>query len=283
MPAFILDIPNELQHRIAEEIALDNGPGFSPATDLRNLALTCRQLRPVAQERLVRAPKLFNYIKDHSAEGRSNRPNHHRLLKFVRTLLERPDLASKVCELSFRVCTQSVCPSDAVTIPQKRAIEHQCAGFIRASTFDTERKKNWAFELFSHNHWCGALCGTMLAMLSNLRKLNFSTEILEETPFLPLLFGNHIDAFPQSGAQGSVPVSSASLVGLGDVGGLKTLRHLALEDGAVFLPLGLRFLPTSTTSLLLCAARLSWTRVVFRIQRILSTSLTFASAAVLKR
>ena len=88
-------LPAELLLQIARHL-----PDSSTPSHLKNLSLTSRALRPVAQEALFTTAKLCNCCRC--------RVKANALLKLLRTMLERPDLACKVKSLRFQAVRKPV-------------------------------------------------------------------------------------------------------------------------------------------------------------------------------
>ncbi|KAF1941644.1 hypothetical protein EJ02DRAFT_195594 [Clathrospora elynae] len=91
----LTNLPNELLSNIA--LQLD---GLTEQLDLRQLALVCRALRPIAQEALLRSPA-FRYQYDDIIRSR--------IILFARTLAKRPDIAQKVKQLTIRLTLIQTC------------------------------------------------------------------------------------------------------------------------------------------------------------------------------
>lgn len=88
-------LPEELLLQIALHL-----PDSGTPKHLKNLSLTSRKLRPIAQEALFTTAKLTICCGCH--------PKVNALIKLLRTLLDRPDLAAKVRSLRFRAVRKRV-------------------------------------------------------------------------------------------------------------------------------------------------------------------------------
>jgi hypothetical protein len=116
--AGLLDLPNELLLKIADRLRHDGPTSRTNSTvykDFRQLALTCQQLLPVAQEAL--------YIDVFIGTARSARQGPTRIARFTRTLLNRPDLAGRVKVLRLKTTSDPPPHSSA------------CASFVSSTLY----------------------------------------------------------------------------------------------------------------------------------------------------
>lgn len=88
-------LPEELLLQVALQL-----PDSATPKHLKNLSLTSRKLRPIAQEALHTTVRLAISCGCH--------PKVNAVVKLLRTLLDRPDLASKVRTLRFRAVRKRV-------------------------------------------------------------------------------------------------------------------------------------------------------------------------------
>ncbi|PZD38946.1 MelB, Na+melibiose symporter transporter [Pyrenophora tritici-repentis] len=91
----IYQLPDELLIHVASYL-----PDSTAPTHLRNLSLVSRKLRPAAQETLHGTVKLIVSCGCH--------PKVNAVLKLLRTLLDRPDLALKVKTLRMRTVRKNI-------------------------------------------------------------------------------------------------------------------------------------------------------------------------------
>ena len=88
-------LPEELLLQVASYL-----PDSAAPRHLKNLCLTSRKLRPIGQEALHTTARLAISCGCH--------PKVNALVKLLRTVLDRPDLAGKVKTLRFRAVRKQI-------------------------------------------------------------------------------------------------------------------------------------------------------------------------------
>jgi hypothetical protein len=182
------------------------------AKGLCALALTCRRLRPVAQEVLHLSVRLANYRSIRSGELQYDPEQHVRLYQFARTLLERPDLGAKVRDLSLRtgpntstlLRTWDGRRTHAAAVAMINDIPTTNGGYAYVPILDASAGAQVAHPWDTcAAQWCQALTGSegaawagfILAMTPNLEKLNCDVEIpMDEEAFSRWCFVGPRDA-----------------------------------------------------------------------------------------
>ncbi|KAH6622052.1 hypothetical protein C7974DRAFT_314779, partial [Boeremia exigua] len=149
-------LPDELLLQVALHL-----PDSGAPRDLKNLSLTSRKLRSIAQEGLFRTARLAICCGCH--------PKVNALILLLRTLLDRPDLATKVKLIRFRAVRKTVeklYTEQGFDLPEFR---NRCisklAGLGYHSTHPWWRSINNSVE--------SAFGGLLLALLPNLTDLDF--------------------------------------------------------------------------------------------------------------
>jgi hypothetical protein len=179
--AGILDLPNELLLNIADRLRHD---GLMSRTysrkhkDLRQLALTCRQLLPIAQDAL--------YSDAFIGTTRSAQNGPTRIARFARTLLKRPDLASKVKVLRLkttsdppahsRTCVRSPFAMDDCDCGWKEIVD-LCRTFLETTKTETGLSlldRSWINWLEQRHE--PALAGIILFLTPAVRTLTLELQ-----------------------------------------------------------------------------------------------------------
>ncbi|KAF2635691.1 hypothetical protein P280DRAFT_473620 [Massarina eburnea CBS 473.64] len=151
-------------YRLPDELLLD-AAAYLDNSDLQHFALTCRKLRPIAQEVLYRSPTLPDPMTEKS-----------HVWCFLRTILLRPDLGAFVQQLKVSTTCRNVtwshddaacspiylCPLDLTET--RDMMEKQLLGFKFALDSDWSELYNQGFE--------PALVGAMIAILPNMNTLH---------------------------------------------------------------------------------------------------------------
>jgi len=247
MEAYIYRLPNELLHHIISYIASEprtrddnpysiNAAYWAVTKDLRNVALTSRRFAPVAQERLFQSP----YLSD---DRHFSRPlGHVPFSSFLRSMLDRPDLAAVVKELRLAITQRFDDYAGAkmrVEVEQRVLLEAE--KIVRATTFKDERKALWLDDL--QYGVSGPLAGVILHLLPNLRFLGMRHALEDYRDTFGPLFGDYHRKF--SGPPDSYvtrPVRT-TLEGMDSVSGLQSLKSLKLIALSHPNMYGLGFLP----------------------------------------
>ncbi|KAF9696625.1 hypothetical protein EKO04_005194 [Ascochyta lentis] len=149
-------LPEELLLQVAFHL-----PDSATPQHLKNLCLASRKLRPIAQEALYTTARLAISCGCH--------PKVNALVKLLRTLLDRPDLASKVKALRFRAVRKCV---------EKVYVEHgfdflhfhaRCISKLDELGYGSTHLWRRSID----NSIESAFGGLLLALLPNLTDLDF--------------------------------------------------------------------------------------------------------------
>lgn len=149
-------LPEELLLQVAFHL-----PDSTAPKHLKNLCLTSRMLRPIAQEALHTTAKLTISCGCH--------PRVNAVLRLLRTLLDRPDLASKVKVLRFRAvrkCIQALYFEQAF---ESNELRDRCVAKLKELGYSS--KHPWQRSIT--NHIESAFGGLLLTILPNLTELDF--------------------------------------------------------------------------------------------------------------
>jgi hypothetical protein len=149
-------LPEELLLQVALQL-----PDSATPKHLKNLSLTSRQLRPIAQEVLHTTAKLAISCGCH--------PKINAVVKLLRTLLDRPDLASKVKTLRFRAVRKRVEKLYAENGFELLVFRDRCISKLEALGYQS----NHAWWRSINNCVESAFGGLLLACLPNLTDLDF--------------------------------------------------------------------------------------------------------------
>ncbi|KAJ4991651.1 hypothetical protein SVAN01_02766 [Stagonosporopsis vannaccii] len=149
-------LPEELLLQIALHL-----PDSGTPKHLKNLSLTSRKLRPVAQEALFTIAKLTICCGCH--------PKVNALIKLLRTLLDRPDLVLKVRSLRFRAVRKRVEKLYADQGFELIGIRDRCIAKLEELGYCPSHP--WWRSI--NNCVESAFGGLLLALLPNLTDLDF--------------------------------------------------------------------------------------------------------------
>ena len=152
----IYRLPEELLLQIASQL-----PDSAVPKHLKNLCLVSNKFRPAAQEALHSVAKLFVSCGCH--------PKVNTVVKLLRTLFDRPDLASKIRTLRFRTVRKNIAQLYTEQGFDLAALRVQCLSKLQELGY---RK--------THPWWCSinnsvesAFAGLLLILLPNLTHLDF--------------------------------------------------------------------------------------------------------------
>ncbi|KAL6706707.1 hypothetical protein ACN47E_005249 [Coniothyrium glycines] len=152
----IFRLPEELLLHIALQL-----PDSSRPVHLMRLSLTSRKLRPAAQEALHRVAKLAVSCGCH--------PRINAVVRLLRTLYDRPDLAAKVKTLRFRTVRQNVKALyeeqdfDLTPLRVRGMLELESMGYSKAHP--------WCKSL--ENSIESAFAGLLVLQIPSLSRLDF--------------------------------------------------------------------------------------------------------------
>lgn len=149
-------LPEELLLEIAFQL-----PDSATPKHLKNLSLTSRKLRPIAQEALHTTARLAISCGCH--------PKVNAVVKLLRTLLDRPDLASKVKTLRFRAVRKRVERLYAENGFELLAFRDRCISKLEELSYQSTH----AWWRSINNCVESAFGGLLLALLPNLIDLDF--------------------------------------------------------------------------------------------------------------
>ncbi|KAF3034318.1 hypothetical protein E8E12_004601 [Didymella heteroderae] len=149
-------LPDELLLQVALRL-----PDSATPKHLKNLSLTSRKLRPIAQEALHTTARLAISCGCH--------PKVNAVVKLLRTLLDRPDLASKVKTLRFRAVRKRVERLYAESGFELIAFRDRCISKLEELGY----RSNHAWWRSINNCIESAFGGLLLALLPNLIDLDF--------------------------------------------------------------------------------------------------------------
>lgn len=149
-------LPEELLLQVALQL-----PDSATPKDLKNLSLTSRKLRPIAQEALHATARLAISCGCHSKVNA--------VVKLLRTLLDRPDLASKVKILRFRAVRKRVERLYAERGFELLAFRDRC--ILKLEELNYRPTHAWYRSI--NNCIESAFSGLLLALLPNLIDLDF--------------------------------------------------------------------------------------------------------------
>lgn len=150
-------------HQLPEELLLQIALHLSDSATpkhLKNLCLVSKKLRPTAQEALITAAKLAICCGCH--------PKVNPLIKLLRTILDRPDLANKVKSLRFRAVRKRIDKSYAVQGFDLATLRDRCISKLEGLGF--HYKHPWRRSI--DNSIESAFGGLLLALLPNLIELD---------------------------------------------------------------------------------------------------------------
>lgn len=149
-------LPEELLLQIALQL-----PDSATPQHLKNMCLVSSKIRPAAQEALHSVAKLFVSCGCH--------PKVNTVVKLLRTLFERPDLASKIRTLRFRTVRKNIAQLYYEQGFDLAALRVRCLSKLKQLGY----KK-------THPWWCSisnsvesAFAGLLLVLLPNLTHLDF--------------------------------------------------------------------------------------------------------------
>ena len=149
-------LPEELLLQIALYL-----PDSAMPRHLKGLCLTSRKLRPIAQEALHTTARLVISCGCH--------PKVNALVKLLRTILDRPDLASKVKTLRFRAVRKQVMQLYAEQGFEFLGFRGRC--ILKLEELGYDRSHPWWRSI--ENSIESAFGGLLLVLLPNLTDLDF--------------------------------------------------------------------------------------------------------------
>ncbi|KAF2624056.1 hypothetical protein BU25DRAFT_305127, partial [Macroventuria anomochaeta] len=149
-------LPEELLLQVALYL-----PDSTTPRHLKNLCLTSRKLRPIAQEALHTTAKLAISCGCH--------PKVNAVVKLLRTLLDRPDLATKVKTLRFRAVRKRVDNLYAEHGFEILGFRNRC--ILQVEELGYQSTHPWWRSI--NNSVESAFGGLLLALLPNLTDLDF--------------------------------------------------------------------------------------------------------------
>jgi hypothetical protein len=149
-------LPEELLLQVARQL-----PDSATPKHLKNLSLTSRKLRPIAQEALHTTARLAISCGCH--------PKVNAVVKLLRTLLDRPDLASKIKALRFRAVRKRVERLYAESGFELLAFRDRCISKLEKLGY----RPTHAWWRSINNCVESAFGGLLLALLPNLTDLDF--------------------------------------------------------------------------------------------------------------
>jgi hypothetical protein len=152
----VYQLPEELLLHIASHLPDSAIPGH-----LKNLCLVSRKFRPAAQEALHATAKLFISCGCH--------PKVNPLLRLLRTLFDRPDLASKIKTLRIRTVRKNVARLCAEQIFNLQLLRTRSLAKLE----DLGYKKTHPWHRTIQNSIESGFAGLLLIMLPNLNHLDF--------------------------------------------------------------------------------------------------------------
>ncbi|KAJ8112681.1 hypothetical protein OPT61_g5006 [Boeremia exigua] len=149
-------LPEELLLQIASYL-----PDSGTPRHLKNLSLTSRHLRPIAQESLFTKAKLSICCGCH--------PKVNALIRLLRTLLDRPDLATKVRTLRFRAVRKGVEKVYAENGFDMPVFRDRCISKLEELGYHSTHP--WWRSI--NNFIESAFGGLLLAVIPNLTEVDF--------------------------------------------------------------------------------------------------------------
>ncbi|KAF9736672.1 hypothetical protein PMIN01_04451 [Paraphaeosphaeria minitans] len=161
----LLTLPDELLLSIARRVPKN--------ADLCHLSLSCRKLKTVSQETLVKKVLLPS----------------NRMLQLVRTLCNRPDLCEKISSVDLDDYAKTGPPRILPWVAEWRSLK-RCRDIVAAEVFDNIIGDECAEDvelLWSKNH--RFLLDVLIASCPNIKKLSLRLPGSEEDP-LSIISGN---------------------------------------------------------------------------------------------
>ena len=149
-------LPEELLLQVASYL-----PDSAAPRHLKNLCLTSRKLRPIGQEALHTTARLAISCGCH--------PKVNALVKLLRTVLDRPDLAGKVKTLRFRAVRKQIMQLYAEQGFEFLGFRGRC--IMKLEDLGYDKSHPWWRSV--NNSVESAFGGLLLALLPNLTNLDF--------------------------------------------------------------------------------------------------------------
>lgn len=153
---FVYKLPDELLLQIASHL-----PDSAHPNHLKNLCLVSKKFYPAAQEALHSVAKLLVSCGCHLKANA--------VVKLLRTLLDRPDLASKIKTLRFRTARKNVAKLHEDHGFDFNGLRTRCLSKLKGLGYDDRHP--WCQSL--KNSIESAFAGLLLVLLPNLVDLDF--------------------------------------------------------------------------------------------------------------
>jgi hypothetical protein len=181
-------------HHVPDEILLEI-VSLLRTTDLVVLALVSKRLSAIAQDALYRSVNLSRPRADHwdnrHFDEESEHDSHFRMLRFLRTVIDRPDLAKRTSFLRLSIARISE-PGMALTERKGNPFVNWELEPIYAAAIKTWDRLGYQNEETRKelvNRKAGPYIGVLLALLPSLTRLDFSGKDDEEFNLLWFLYG----------------------------------------------------------------------------------------------